>query len=69
MRKFSFISLLLALVFALPLSLPQPLKAQDPVFVKIGTGGVTGVYYPVGAAICRLVEKGRRAGEHNIRCQ
>ena len=24
-------------------------------FVSIGTGGVTGVYYPTGGAICRLV--------------
>jgi len=35
-------------------------------FVTIGTGGVTGVYYPTGAAICRLVNKGRE--EHKIRC-
>ena len=35
-------------------------------FVTIGTGGVTGVYYPTGGAICRLVNKGRQ--EHNIRC-
>ena len=26
-------------------------------FVSIGTGGVTGVYYPTGGAICRLVNK------------
>jgi TRAP transporter TAXI family solute receptor len=35
-------------------------------FITIGTGGVTGVYYPTGGAICRLVNKGRK--EHNIRC-
>ncbi len=35
-------------------------------FVTIGTGGVTGVYYPTGGAICRLVNKGRK--QHNIRC-
>ncbi|WP_428456155.1 TAXI family TRAP transporter solute-binding subunit [Photobacterium makurazakiensis] len=35
-------------------------------FVTIGTGGVTGVYYPTGGAICRLVNKGKK--EHNIRC-
>jgi len=34
--------------------------------VTIGTGGVTGVYYPTGGAICRLVNKGRK--EHKIRC-
>ena len=26
-------------------------------FIVIGTGGVTGVYYPTGGAICRLVNK------------
>jgi uncharacterized protein len=35
-------------------------------FVTIGTGGVTGVYYPAGGAICRLVNQSRK--EHGIRC-
>lgn len=35
-------------------------------FVTIGTGGVTGVYYPTGGAICRLVNRNRKA--HGIRC-
>ncbi len=39
--------------------------AQDT-FIAIGTGGVTGVYYPTGGAICRLVNRGR--AEHHIRC-
>ena len=40
--------------------------AQEQQFVSIGTGGVTGVYYPTGGAICRLVNKDR--AEHGIRC-
>ena len=40
--------------------------AQDQTFIAIGTGGVTGVYYPTGGAICRLVNRGR--SEHGIRC-
>lgn len=40
--------------------------AQEQKFVSIGTGGVTGVYYPTGGAICRLVNRGRK--EHKIRC-
>ncbi len=43
-----------------------PAKAQDEKFITIGTGGVTGVYYPTGGAICRLVNKNR--DEHGIRC-
>jgi len=44
---------------------PAPVKAETQ-FVTIGTGGVTGVYYPTGGAICRLVNKTRK--EHGIRC-
>ncbi len=40
--------------------------AQEQRFISIGTGGVTGVYYPTGGAICRLVNKVRR--ETGIRC-
>ncbi|SFB89182.1 hypothetical protein SAMN05660443_0768 [Marinospirillum celere] len=35
-------------------------------FITIGTGGVTGVYYPTGGAICRLVNRNR--SDHGIRC-
>lgn len=40
--------------------------AQEQRFVSVGTGGVTGVYYPVGGAICRLMNQTRK--EHGIRC-
>lgn len=40
-------------------------SAADQRFVTIGTGGVTGVYYPTGGAIARLVNKGKK--EHGIR--
>ena len=59
----------LALAFAAGVSLASsggPALAQDQQFVSIGTGGVTGVYYPTGGAICRLVNKNRK--EHGIRC-
>ncbi len=41
-------------------------QASAEQFVSIGTGGVTGVYYPTGGAICRLVNKDRKS--HCIRC-
>jgi TRAP transporter TAXI family solute receptor len=41
-------------------------SAQNTQFITIGTGGVTGVYYPTGGAICRLVNQYR--DETGIRC-
>ncbi len=40
--------------------------AADQTFITIGTGGVTGVYYPMGGAICRLINK--KKSETGIRC-
>ncbi|NYT82261.1 TAXI family TRAP transporter solute-binding subunit [Alcaligenaceae bacterium] len=47
------------------LAAPLPAAAQQK-FVSIGTGGVTGVYYAAGGAICRLVNKDRST--HGLRC-
>jgi TRAP transporter TAXI family solute receptor len=59
--------MLLALPAAIALSLAAsaPAVAQQK-FVTIGTGGVTGVYYAAGGALCRLVNKDR--AKHGIRC-
>jgi TRAP transporter TAXI family solute receptor len=35
-------------------------------FITIGTGGVTGTYYPTGGAICRMMKKNKK--ETGIRC-
>ncbi|HQR22314.1 MAG TPA: TAXI family TRAP transporter solute-binding subunit [Burkholderiaceae bacterium] len=44
-----------------------PASAQQTQrFITIGTGGVTGVYYPAGGAICRLVNRDR--AKHGLRC-
>ena len=41
-------------------------RSAESVPISIGTGGVTGVYFPAGGAICRLVNKAR--ARHGLRC-
>ena len=43
----------------------SPALAQQK-FATVGTGGVTGVYYAVGGAVCRLMNKDRATT--GIRC-
>lgn len=59
-RTFTALAALAAASFAAGEALAQQK------FITIGTGGVTGVYYAVGGAICRLVNKDRKT--HGIRC-
>jgi uncharacterized protein len=51
---------------ALAVGVTGAAHAAEQQFISIGTGGVTGVYYPTGGAICRLVNKERK--DHGIRC-
>jgi uncharacterized protein len=57
--------LALSVAFVCAIAVPGAAIAQQK-FVTIGTGGVTGVYYAVGGAICRLVNKDR--AKHGLRC-
>ena len=41
-------------------------RSAQQKFVTIGTGGVTGVYYAVGGAVCRLMNKDR--AKTGLRC-
>ena len=55
----------LALAGAALLGAGATASAQQK-FITIGTGGVTGVYYAVGGAVCRLMNKDR--AKTGIRC-
>ncbi|MEA1913830.1 MAG: TAXI family TRAP transporter solute-binding subunit [Campylobacterota bacterium] len=56
--KKTVVSLALAGAMSVPM-----LGAQ---FITIGTGGVTGTYYPTGGAVCRMVNKLKK--QTGIRC-
>ncbi len=65
MKKFLIIGI--AALFGMVLFLgTAPVQASDQTFVTIGTGGITGVYYPTGGAIAKIVNK--KKDEYGIRC-
>lgn len=62
MTKLKAITAILAMSVSLSVA---PAHAETK-FVTLGTGGVTGVYYAVGGAVCRLMNKDR--AKTGIRC-
>jgi uncharacterized protein len=57
------LALYISLLSALSIFTAQATEKRS---VAIGTGDVTGVYFPAGGAICRLINNGRT--DHGIRC-
>jgi uncharacterized protein len=62
---YSFIAIAFATCAGLFFGASGSAMAQEKL-ATIGTGAITGVYYPAGGAICRLLNRGRK--EHGIRC-
>lgn len=60
--KKTFLSVLMAISMLVSVSE----ATASTKYISVGTGGITGVYYPAGGAICRLLNRGRK--EHGIRC-
>jgi TRAP transporter TAXI family solute receptor len=46
--------------------LPIAARAEDEVFASVGTGQLNGIYYPIGKAICQIVN--RDLHRHGVRC-
>lgn len=61
-RSYLTVPLMLCMLAAVD---ARPAAAQQK-FITVGAGALTGVYYPAGGAICRLVNKNRT--QHGIRC-
>jgi TRAP transporter TAXI family solute receptor len=64
MKKLSKLYSVVILVSSLLTFASESIAATK--YISVGTGAITGVYYPAGGAICRLLNRGRK--EHGIRC-
>jgi TRAP transporter TAXI family solute receptor len=55
-----------AILLAAPVVAQEEAADPGPEVAELGTGSVTGVYFPVGVALCRLANQHRR--ETGLRC-
>jgi TRAP transporter TAXI family solute receptor len=65
MKKGLILSIALVFGFVLLLGATPEAAQAKTTFVTIGTGGITGVYYPTGGAIAKIVNQKRK--EYGIR--
>ena len=66
MKIVKHFKLAISLAASLTVLASAPAQAASGNFITIGTGGVTGVYYPLGGAICRLMNADKH--KTNVRC-
>ena len=67
MRKAPAVAAKLALLVVVLLAAGlRPAAATEHGLITIGTGGILGIYYPTGGAVCLFVNRHR--DEHGIRC-
>jgi TRAP-type uncharacterized transport system substrate-binding protein len=59
-RLLQAIAATLATVTIAAMLLPAAGFAGDEMFASVGTGQVNGIYYPVGKAICQVVDRNLR---------
>jgi len=65
--KHNGVSLAVIFLMAAVFTGMSPVSSQGKtVFVAIGTGGISGLYYPTGIAICKMINDKR--DEYGIRC-
>jgi uncharacterized protein len=55
-----------ALAAAVAVGITAATAAAQTSFVSVGSGAISGLYYPVARALCDLVNRGRHA--HGVRC-
>ena len=63
--KLRFATVAIVCAAAVLFSVPQRGWSADNL-IGVGTGSINGVYFPLGGAICRLINAGRRS--HGYRC-
>jgi TRAP transporter TAXI family solute receptor len=66
MRKILIFGVVLVFGMALFMGAAPTTVQAKTTFITIGTGGITGVYYPTGGAIAKIVNKKRK--QYGIRC-
>jgi uncharacterized protein len=60
------VAVLVTILIAVAVALPVTARADAEFFASVGTGELNGIYYPVGKAICQIVN--RDLSTNGVRC-